>query len=109
MFNACQLGFAKGAKKVVILAVDCPEITVDILKLAFRALDKADAVIGPLSSGHYYLIGINKLTPDIFQEIEWNTSRVLEQTMERVKRTHLTFELLPELKNVPDDPGAARP
>ena len=101
LFNAMQLGFTKKAAKVVlILGRDYPEMTFNLLRQSYEQLDVQDVVVGPTTGGEFYLIGMRKLTPDLFQEIDWSGDSVLEQILIRVRRTHLKYSLLPELKNM---------
>lgn len=41
-------------------------------------------VVGPAEDGGYYLLGLRRRVPqELFQKMEWSTSRVLEQTLQR--------------------------
>jgi len=42
-------------------------------------------VIGPSEDGGYYLIGMKKLHRRVFEQIDWSTERVLQQTLERAQ------------------------
>ena len=43
---------------------------------------------------------MSKAIPELFQEIPWSTSRVLEQTMKKAKTLGLSVGLLDELYDV---------
>ena len=75
-------------QRAVLLGTDIPGLTVEILKDAFDALLEKDVVLGPSTDGGYWLIGM-KRPIDLFQNIEWGSSRVLEQTLAQAKRLGL--------------------
>ena len=59
-------------------------------------------VLGPSHDGGYYLIGLKEMHHRVFEEIEWSTERVAEQTIERVRELGVEFELLPTWYDVDD-------
>ncbi|EFK11472.1 glycosyltransferase, group 2 family protein [delta proteobacterium NaphS2] len=93
-----------GRKRSVLLGTDIPGLTVEILKNAFDALLENDVVLGPSTDGGYWLIGM-KRPIDLFQKIEWGSSRVLEQTLTQAKRLGLSCAVLKSLSDVdtPED------
>ena len=54
--------FSEGARSVVLIGSDIPDLPARIVDEAFRALDENDAVIGPAADGGYYLIGFKRDT-----------------------------------------------
>ncbi|QTN33760.1 TIGR04282 family arsenosugar biosynthesis glycosyltransferase [Akkermansiaceae bacterium] len=101
--------FAAGAEKVLIVGTDCPEMDQAALEEAASSLGKHDLVFGPALDGGYYLIGMAKLEPAVFQGISWGTELVLPQSCEAARKAGLTFHLLSPLPDVdvPEDiPGA---
>ena len=69
----------------IIIGTDCPELTTKDLEVVMQALeDGNEVVIQPAHDGGYVLIGLNKSTPELFANIDWGTSRVFEQTRERL-------------------------
>ena len=73
--------FERGARAVVLIGSDLPEITRPIIEAAFRMLERdPDAlVLGPAADGGYYLIGATRVPP-VFDGIEWGSDAVLTQT-----------------------------
>src|SRR5690606_6446954 len=71
MENAFESSFAKGYQKLVIIGTDCPGIDEVILENAFAKLEEHDIVIGPAMDGGYYLLGMTKESPCLFQNIPW--------------------------------------
>ncbi len=92
--------------RVVFLGSDAPSLPPSLVDEAFRRLYSVPVVLGPAEDGGYYLLGLNRPVEMVFSEIEWGTSRVLEQTLERVR--NLPTSLLPSWFDVDDEPGLRR-
>jgi len=90
----------KNHRSVVLIGCDLPELTSALISNAFDALQCNDVVIGPCCDGGYYLIGLNKVTPDLFKEISWSTEKVLKQTLEKAKKLSLKVQLLDRLRDI---------
>lgn len=97
MSNAFEEVLNQGYKKVIVIGTDCGELKSEIIQKAYNLLDTSDTVIGPAEDGGYYLIGMKKAHPTIFQEIDWSTDKVLTQTLLRIKNAGLTNDFLPTL------------
>lgn len=98
--NAFKEVFCHGSDKTVIIGTDCIEITLETINKTMDLLNDNDAVLGPAKDGGYYLLGLNKFTPQIFQDIDWSTEYVLEQTVEKMNNNQLNFQLLKTLKDI---------
>ena len=85
MKNAFKDGFAEGFKNIIIIGSDLYDLTSEDLRKAFIALEKSDYVIGPAEDGGYYLLGMKKLNPDIFENKDWGTNKVFNQTWENIE------------------------
>lgn len=103
MSNAFQTGFIANYKKVLVIGSDCPEISNAIIVDAFRLLDENEVVIGPAADGGYYLIGMKKTHPGLFTNKNWSTDSVLAETIADLKKTGLTYKLLPVLSDVDEE------
>jgi rSAM/selenodomain-associated transferase 1 len=90
----------KNHQSVVLIGCDLPDLTSALISNAFDALQSNDLVIGPSCDGGYYLIGLNKETPDLFKEISWSTEKVLNQTLEKAGRLSLKVQLLDQLRDI---------
>jgi rSAM/selenodomain-associated transferase 1 len=90
----------KNHQSVVLIGCDLPDLTSALISSAFDALQSNDVVIGPSCDGGYYLIGLNKETPDLFKEVSWSTEKVLNQTLEKAKRLLLKVQLLDQLRDI---------
>lgn len=100
MTNAFDKTFPLGAEKAIIIGTDCVEISDEIISQAFDALDLVDVVIGPAEDGGYYLLGMTKPTPEIFDDIDWSTELVLNQTLKKIEEQGLRFVLLKKLRDI---------
>jgi len=98
--NAFARVFSSGSDKAVIIGTDCIDVSSQTITQAINSLENVDVVLGPAEDGGYYLLGLNRPVPEIFQEIEWSTDRVLHQTLERLKEMKLSYELLKTLKDI---------
>ena len=109
-FFAGQFSSASSAQrktKVVVIGADCPQLSVTEIQTAFDELDKNDVVIGPSTDGGYYLLGMQGGLAEVFDDIDWSTSKVLPQTTQRLDQQNKSFALLPAKTDV-DDESALR-
>ncbi len=95
--HAFEETFTRGAKGVIVLGADHPNLPSEYLARAVKTLQQeADPVVlGPTEDGGYYLIGLTRLHPELLQDIPWSTSQVLQATLEKAKATGLSVTLLP--------------
>ncbi|MEO5650649.1 MAG: TIGR04282 family arsenosugar biosynthesis glycosyltransferase [Ginsengibacter sp.] len=103
MKNAFKSLFTAGYKKIIIIGTDCPGINKNILEKAFLNLDNVDVVIGPATDGGYYLLGMKNEYSFLFQNIEWSTEVVLQQTIHLCNQNRLSYFLLPELCDIDEE------
>ena len=92
--------FRAGADRVVLIGSDSPTLPVEYVESAFRLLRESDVVLGPTEDGGYYLVGASRNAVGIFQNIEWSTSRVWEQTVARLHELQLSYQSLPQWYDV---------
>lgn len=86
--------------KVCIIGTDCAGLTAKLIDQAFAAMDANDIVLGPANDGGYYLFGMKKYHPALFEEITWSSELVLTQTISRINTLKKSYQLLPELIDV---------
>ncbi len=103
--RAFQAAFNRGMESVVIIGTDCPSLTLEIMLQAFEKVTKSDVIIGPATDGGYYLIGLKKIIPELFQGINWGTSEVLSRTVAIAQSLNLVINYLPQLSDIdlPED------
>jgi rSAM/selenodomain-associated transferase 1 len=103
--NAFSARFREGYEKVVIIGSDSPTIPFDYIRKAFQELEKNDMVFGPCTDGGYYLVGARRLHKNIFRGIPWDTSEVLNKTLDKLYVGKVRFSLLPfwyDVDNIDD-------
>ena len=89
--------FSCGFSAVCLIDSDSPTMPQDALLQAVERLSRAGdrMVLGGSDDGGYYLIGIKRLHHRLFEQIDWSTERVFDQTLERAREIGLQAELLP--------------
>ena len=100
MANAFKGHFRQGYDAVVIVGTDCWDLKSKIVEKAFRALKGSDVVMGPAKDGGYYMLGLNKFNQDIFNDIDWSTEKVAEQTLAKCEANQLSVKMLEKLSDV---------
>lgn len=101
MSKAFQSSFeAEDFERVVIIGSDCAELTQAVIEDAFSKLEHHDFVIGPAEDGGYYLLGMSNYNPFVFEDIEWSTESVLDQTMKKIEESGSSVALLKTLNDV---------
>lgn len=100
MFHAFDYLFLSEFDQVLIIGSDCPELNEGIIGEAFRLLIENDVVVGPASDGGYYLLGMNKMHASLFQNIQWSTGSVFNETINACSASGLTYALLPTLTDI---------
>lgn len=87
MAQAFQWGFQQGYSKIVIIGTDLWSLQRQDLDAAFDALADHDVVWGPAQDGGYYLLGLSAPQPDLFVDLPWSQSDLLEQSQKRIRGT----------------------
>ena len=83
-----------GASAAVLIGSDIPSLPAYHITQAFDLLRIKDVVLGPSTDGGYYLVGVSRPIPEIFEDVEWSTSSVLTRTIDRVQRAGNTLGLV---------------
>ena len=99
----------RGADAVCIVGADVLELEESVLRQGFEALETHDVVIGPAPDGGYYLIGMSRVRPELFEAIPWSTPRVLELTLQRTEAAGLSVSILEprtDVDTIDDVPAA---
>ncbi len=87
---------------VVAIGADCPRLTRTGLVAAFEALADSDAVVGPAEDGGYYLIGMRRYQPALFEKIPWSSHETLAVTWQRAAAVGCRMARLPSLPDLDD-------
>jgi rSAM/selenodomain-associated transferase 1 len=92
--------FAAGASRAVLIGSDAPDLSRVHVATALAALADHDLVLGPSTDGGYYLIGLQRPWPRLFEGMPWSTPAVLEQTLDRAREMRLYVHRLGVLSDI---------
>jgi rSAM/selenodomain-associated transferase 1 len=109
LFTAIAKLLAAGHSSAVVLNSDSPTLPTSLLIEAADVLAKPGdrVVIGPSCDGGYYLLGVKRAHRRLFEDVDWSTDRVKQQSIERARELGLEVHELPCWYDV-DDLGALR-
>ncbi len=101
---------ARGHTGACVLNADSPTLPTAILvELAEALATPGDrAVIGPAEDGGYYVLGLKSAHRRLFEDIDWSTERVFDQTLERAAEIGVPVQVLPTWYDVDDLAGLRR-
>jgi hypothetical protein len=110
LYFAVEDLFKCGFKAVCLIDSDSPTVPAENFAEAVELLSTHQdcVVIGPSDDGGYYLIGVKKPHRHLFEQIDWSTERVLDQTMQRAADIGLEVKLLPTGYDIDDDASLRR-
>ncbi len=99
-----------GHPGVVIIDSDTPSLPDGYLteSVEWIANAQADAVFGPAEDGGYYLVGLRRPAPALFQGIAWSTAAVLKETLSKAAAAGFRVHLLPRWFDVDTGRDLAR-
>lgn len=98
MQNAFSELLNLGYKNVIIIGSDLYDLNETIVNEAFKYLNQHEFVIGPAEDGGYYLLGMKALETAIFQNKDWGSETVFEQTITNLKGKNV--KLIPVLNDI---------
>lgn len=104
--NGFRYAFDEGYERVVVLGTDHPTLPPAFVRQAFRSLDDSGTIcIGPTDDGGFYLLGMNALFSQLFEDMSYSHSRVFADTLARAERTDACVTVLPKWYDVdtPED------
>ena len=104
LYFAAEDLFKCGFDSVCLIDSDSPTVPAENFATAVELLNTSDdrVVLGPCEDGGYYLIGLTKPHRELFEQIDWSTERVFDQTMRRAREIGLEVKLLPPGYDVDD-------
>lgn len=104
MANAFETTLRK-SRYALIIGTDCPQLgTEDIVQGIHRLRSGSDAVLGPAADGGYYLLGLSRFAPSLFEDIEWGGNTVLATTRRRLEGAAMQWHEM-AIKHDLDRPG----
>ncbi len=101
-------GYNRGFERVLAINSDGPSLPAAYIQQAVQALGGSDLVFGPSDDGGYYLVGMKEPHPELFEDIDWSTDRVLAQSLARAEVLGLTVYQTPAWYDVDSAPDLAR-
>ena len=89
----------------IAIGSDSPGLPVQRLEQARSLLQRNDAVLGPCEDGGFYLVGLRRCPPGLFDGIGWSQQDTLSQTIARLQESGFKISLLEPWFDVdrPDD------
>lgn len=84
---------SRGEERVVLVASDSPQLTVDVVSQAFSELERHELVLGPVYDGGYYLIGMRGWY-DVLRDLPMSTATVLDDIIARSQSAGLSVAQL---------------
>jgi rSAM/selenodomain-associated transferase 1 len=99
MKHAFEEGFKSGFEKIIIIGSDIYDLQQKHIEEAFVALENHNSVLGPSLDGGYYLLGMRKLNPEVFENKNWGSDSVQENTLIDLKSS-APFFLLENLNDI---------
>lgn len=103
MQNAFEELFKLNYEKVIIIGSDLLDLNKTIIENAFKKLDNHDFTIGPAKDGGYYLLGMKKSHPSVFDIKDWGTKTVYKQTISKlIDNSVYVLEILNDIDYVED-------
>ena len=95
--EATAYAFASEPKsRIVVIGTDSPWLFASELEAVFAALAKTPICLGPTDDGGYYLIGLSRPAPSLFEGIAWSTAAVFEQTLAQARALGEPVHVLPQ-------------
>jgi uncharacterized protein len=84
----------------LLIGMDTPQVTPGQLDAGLRALDRADAVLGPALDGGYWAIGLRRADPAVFHDVPMSATTTA--TVQRARLAELALDTieLPPLVDV---------
>ena len=110
LYFAVEDLFKCGFDSVCLIDSDSPTVAAENFAEAIDLLGSSDdcVVLGPSDDGGYYLIGVKKPHRHLFEQIDWSTERVLNQTMQSANAMGVEVKLLPTGYDIDDDASLRR-
>jgi len=110
LYLAVEDLFKCGFGSVCLIDSDSPTVPTANFAEAVELLSTTEdrVVLGPSEDGGYYLIGVKKPHRHLFEQIDWSTERVLNQTMQRATEIGTEVKLLPAGYDVDDGASLRR-
>jgi len=85
---------------VILIGSDCLDLTPTHLQQAIDALSNHDMVLLPTFDGGYALIACRRVDAELFANVEWGESMVLQKTLGNAKSLDYRVSLLETVRDI---------
>jgi hypothetical protein len=92
--------FCDAGGPALLIGMDTPQVTADLLDDGLRALERADAAFGPALDGGYWAIGLRRPDPAVFHGVPMSADETAAVQRTRLAELALTTAELPPLVDV---------
>ena len=99
MFRALEV-MLTSSKGAIIVGSDCIDLTRRHLHQAAKALDSHELVLLPAEDGGYALIGCSQVDIKLFNNVQWGSEQVLEQTLTNANKLNYRTCLLETVRDI---------
>ena len=100
MFRSLENLCGVARQGALLIGTDCPDIDASYISAAGARLLDHDVVLGPAEDGGYGLIGMHQAHKALFQNIDWGTDAVAEQTLCAAEKLQLSVFQMPKVWDV---------
>jgi glycosyltransferase A (GT-A) superfamily protein (DUF2064 family) len=104
MEQSVQPAGRQPADAVVLIGMDTPQLTPELLRDAAQLTRSADSAFGPAHDGGWWLLGLRRRhalrARDFVLGVPMSTSRTGELQRQRLRRYGLSIETLPTLRDI---------
>jgi len=109
MAHAVQSTLADDYAAACVIGTDHPTLPTAYIRQAFESLSEDPALcIGPSEDGGFYLLGMTRSYPELFEGMTYSHPQVFADTLARAERTNGSLTILPQWYDVDTPPALAR-
>lgn len=94
MFNAVSMAL-QSYKYCIVIGTDAPALDEVLIGQAIETLrSNTDVVFVPAEDGGYVLLGLQQAFKFLFQEIEWGSAKVMQQSRQQLQENNVSCKEL---------------
>jgi rSAM/selenodomain-associated transferase 1 len=100
--------FSGRDEPTLLIGMDTPQVTPELLGDALAQLESSDALLGPAADGGYWAIGMRAPQPAAFDGVPMSSSQTGASQRDRLQQLGLAVSELPTLRDIDDIDDARR-